>query len=134
MTVYLFVVRNQCKKIFPSDYEEGFKAFYSALGNNEDGATTDIIPGAYEEYGLCATNPIPVKGTLAIDVYLRSLGLLSDESFTWERMGSTGSENIDKPIDIYSITTESGEHLCDLYISLYQNTISKKTPEGFYIR
>lgn len=111
-----------------------FNEFYKSLGNFEGGATTEIIPNAYGEYGLCATNPIPVKGISANEIYLSSLGLLSGESFTWERIGSTSVANIDNPIDMYQIKTSKGKDLCIIYISPYQSIISKKAPKGFYIK
>ncbi len=133
LIIYKFVVRQQYKKVFPNNNEEGFKFFYSALGNNEGGATTDIIPGAYGEYGLCCTNPIPVRGVPASEIYLRSLRLLSGESITWERVFSVHAPNIDNPIDLYSISMKDGKHICDIYISPYQNVISSTAPKGFYI-
>lgn len=134
MTIYKYVVRQQFVRAFKTDNEQMFNEFYKSLGNVEDGATTDVIPGAYGDYGLCATNPIPVRGVPANEIYLNSLELLSGEGFSWTRIGSTSAPNISRPIDIYKIITNKGDEICRIYISPYQNVISKKAPRGFAIK
>lgn len=134
LSIYKFVVRQHCIKAFGIDNDTVFNEFYKSLGNFEGGALTDVIPNSYGEYGLCATNPVPVKGIAANEIYLQSLQLLSGEKFTWSRIGSTGSENIKDPIDMYQITTSSGVDVCVIYISPYQSVISRKAPKGFYIK
>lgn len=133
MIVYKYVVRKQFDKLGIKS-EIAFQEFYKSLGNVDGGATSDVIPGAYGEYGLCATNPIPVRGIPANEVYLSKLALLSGEEFTWQRIGSTGADNIKDPIDMYQITTNDGVDLCSIYISPYQNVISNTAPKGFYIK
>lgn len=133
LTLYRYVARQQFKKISPQNDDRMFEEFYKTIGNREGGATTDVIPGAYGEYGLCVTNPIPVRGIPANEVYLSQLRLLSGEEITWRRRGSTTAPNITEMIDVYEITTKSGVKVCDIYISPYQNTISNKAPRGFII-
>lgn len=133
MIIYKYVVRKQFSKLGIND-ERAFQEFYKSLGNIEGGATTDVIPRGYGEYGLCATNPIPVRGVPANEFYLKKLALISGEQFTWKRIGSTCAENIKDPIDMYQLTTDSGKDLCTIYISPYQSVISNKAPKGFYIR
>lgn len=132
-TVYKYVVKQNFIKDFGMFDEFGFAGFYKSLGNIEDGSTTDVIPGAYGEFGLCNTNPVPVRGILANETYLKKLRLASGKDFTWQRIGSTGAPNIKHPIDMYQITTNSGEDICVIYISPYQSTISNKAPKGFFI-
>lgn len=134
MTIYKYVVRKQLEKIMPQYDERMFNEFYKSIGNMEGGSTTDVIPGAYGEYGLCETNPIPVRGIPNNETYLRKLSLISGEEITWRRLGSTSAPNISGPIDIYEITTKNGVEICDIYISPYQNTISNKAPRGFIIK
>ncbi len=134
LIIYKCVVKQQYKRVFGSYDEDGFQVFYLALGNNEGGATTDIIPGAYGEYGMCHTNPIPVNGTIASETYLNRLRLISGEEFSWERTFVVGAKNIKGPIDVYEITTKDGNHLCELYISPYQSVTSSTAPKGFYIK
>ena len=109
-------------------------ALQGVIGENEGGATTDEIPGAYGEYGFDITNPIPTRGITANEVYLKRLSLLSGESIQWKLICSFGADNIAHPIDGYSILNVNGEELCVIYISPYQNTISKKAPKGFYLK
>ena len=130
MTIYNYVAR----KRMPESMDSIFAMMNEMIGNRADGATTDVIPGAYGEYGLCVTNPIPTRGIPANEVYLRKLALLSGEPFHWERIGSFGAPNIKMPIDGYAIISDEGERLCTIYISPYQKVISNKAPKGFYIK
>lgn len=98
MKLYKFVVRKSFEKNMPNAPEEMFDALYENLGNFKEGATTDVIPGAYGEYGLCVTNPIPTRGVPANEVYLKKLSLLSGEPFHWERIGSFEAPNIKKTL------------------------------------
>ena len=134
MKLYNYVVRKAFEKNMPKAPEEMFEPLYKSLGNYETGATTDVIPEAYGEYGLCVTNPVPTRGVSTNEAYLKRLSLLSGEPFHWERIGSFGAPNIENPIDGYEIITDNGEHLCTIYISPYQRIISNKAPKGFYIK
>ena len=134
LKIYKYVAKKQFQKVFPNAPEVMFEKRYKTLGNYEDGATTDVIPGAYGEYGFSVTNPIPTRGIPSNEIYLKSLSLLSGEPFHWERIGSFGAPNIENPIDGYEIISDRGENLCTIYISPYQKTISKTAPKGFYIK
>lgn len=122
------------ERSFGSDNELAFQEFYKSIGNMDGGVTTDEMPEGFGEFGLCVTNPVPVRGIPANEVYLSRLRLLSGEDFSWKRIGSFGANNIGQPIDGYQITTKSGTDLCVIYISPYQNTISNKAPKGFYLK
>ena len=134
IVLYKYVVRKSVEKNMPNASKEIFDKLYESLGNFEKGATTDIIPGAYGEYGLCVTNPVPTRGIPSNEVYLGKLSLLSDEPFHWRRVGSFGAPNIEHPIDGYEIITNDGNTLCTIYISPYQRIISNTAPKGFYIK
>ena len=71
---------------------------------------------------------------IASEIYLKKLRLENGEEIQWHRIGSTGAENINGPIDMYSIKTLSGKDVCVIYISPYQSTISQKAPKGFLIK
>lgn len=130
LKVYNFVAKKQASVLPP----HLLNAVLNSYGlNNNTGSTEDVIPGAFGEYGYCATNPIPTKGIPANEIYLKRLSLLSGEKFHWERIGSTRANNIKNPIDMYKIISTTGEALCTIYISPYQNVISSKAPKGFYI-
>lgn len=135
IVIYKYVLRQSYKKQFPGMPDEMLDvALQGVMGDNPDGATTDVIPGAYGEYGFDATNPIPTRGIPSNEVYLSRLFLLSGEPIRWERVGSFGAPNIKNPIDGYSIMDKNGTELCVIYISPYQNIISKKAPKGFYLK
>lgn len=97
----------------------------------KEGCDTDEIPDGYGEFGLEVTNPVPVKGILANEIYLGRLITEYGEKITWERTGSYGSENIDNPIDGYAIFDKSGKQIATIYISPYHQKISNKVPRGF---
>ena len=133
LKIYRFVAKKNWEKMFPGAPEALFESMYIGLGNSEDGCTTDVIPGAYGEFGYDLTNPVPTRGVPANLTYLRSLRLLSGEKLKWERIGSFSAPNIDNPIDGYEIMTLDGKPLCTIYISPYQRVISKQAPKGFYL-
>ncbi len=140
MTIYTFAAIKQLERLMPAlktmdgpMREIVIKDALAAMGNSPDGCTTDEIPEGYGEFGLCVTNPVPVRGTQANEVYLKSLRHNSGKAIKWTRIGSTGAPNIKKPIDIYDVTDISGENLATIYISPYQNTISKRAPKGFVL-
>ncbi len=134
MVLYKYAAKKSLHKFVPNASESIFDEIFITLGNNPKGATSDVIPGAYGEYGLCVTNPIPTRGIPSNETYLQKLSLLSDEPFHWERVASFEAPNIENPIDGYDIISEKGEKLCTIYISPYQNVISNTAPKGFYIK
>lgn len=134
LLIYKYVIKQHLLRQFGNCDKPLFDYFYGSIGNIENGCTTDIIPGGFGEYGLCKSNPIPVKGIPASEIYLKELSLENGEKIQWHRIGSTGSDNINGPIDMYAIKTLSGEDVCVLYISPYQSTISQKAPKGFIIQ
>lgn len=138
MTIYNFAAIKQLERSMPflktltgPMREQIIQEALSAMGNNPNGCTSDEIPEGYGEFGLCVTNPIPVRGTQSNEVYLKSLKHCSGKPIKWNRIGSTGAPNIEHPIDFYNVTDMSGATLATIYISPYQNTVSKKAPKGF---
>lgn len=138
MIIYTFAVTKQLERLKPGlktmdipMREEIIKSVLASMGNNPDGCTTNEMPNGYGEFGLCVTNPVPVRGIQANEEYLKSLKHCSGKAIKWTRIGSTGAPNIKNPIDIYDVTDMSGETLATIYISPYQNTISKRAPKGF---
>ena len=131
MVIYRYVIKQHLIKQCGRCDDVVFDSFYKAMGNIEDGCRTDVIPSAIGEYGLCATNPIPVKGIGASQIYLERLVTDTGVEIKWDRIGSTSVKNIDGCIDIYNITSFSGEKICTMYISPYQSIISNTAPKGF---
>lgn len=138
LIIYTFAATKQLERLIPGlktmarqMREKVIWDALAAMGNNPTGCTTDEIPSGYGEFGLCVTNPVPVRGTQANEDYLKSLKHNSGKAIKWTRIGSTGAPNIEHPIDMYDVTDMNGIPLATLYISPYQNTISKKAPRGF---
>jgi hypothetical protein len=98
---------------------------------SKDGTDEDEIPEGKGEFGLDVTNPIPVRGILANEIYLNRLLTENGEKITWERIGSFGSGNIDNPIDGYAIFDKARKQIATVYISPYHKKISSKAPRGF---
>jgi hypothetical protein len=102
-------------------------------GNNNDGYDTDIIPGAFGEFGFVATNPIPVKGIMGGYTYLENLIFEDGTPITHERTGSVGTDNIENSIDCYKIFKEGVEKSI-IYISPYHKKNSAIAPDGFKLK
>ena len=91
----------------------------------------DQIPGAHGRFGLDVTNPIPVEGFTGLDNYLLHLSNSCGKKISWNRLGSTSSDNIDGMIDIYIPVDSSGKEYPRLYICMYCENTSEKIPAGF---
>ena len=97
---------------------------------NSGGCTTDEMPNGIGEFGLEATNPIPVNTIQGSILYLGGLRAPDGTRVNNERIGPVQVANIEKPIDEYLITHENGEEIVTIYISPYQAKNSKKAPKG----
>jgi hypothetical protein len=106
---------------------------FAIVNDIEDlnGYDMDEIPEGTGEFGLQATNPIPVKGIISIETYLKRLRTQDGKKAKWERVGSQAVENIINPIDIYTLLSEDGRKLPSLYFSPYHKRISNKAPKGY---
>jgi hypothetical protein len=117
--------------IFEDQKIHEIKSLFEALSQlNEGGTDEDTIPAGYGEFGHEATNPIPVNTVMGNMAYLRKLRTLDGEKVQYERIGSTGAPNIDRPIDAYQITN-NGQVITTLYISPYNKKNSGRAPKGF---
>ena len=86
-----------------------------------------MIPDGYGKFGLVATNPIPVKGTMGEIAYLARLRTERGVKVEYKRIGSTRVTNINHPIDIYDIRGD-GEHICKLHLCPYYIENSANAP------
>ena len=93
----------------------------------------DEIPGAIGEFGLDATNPVPVNGIPANEKYLQSLQTAYGSSISWKRRGSLQVPGFQDPVDLYDIVDGNGKVLQPIYISPYHPKTSKKAPKGYRI-
>ena len=99
--------------------------------DNPHGCSTDEMPNGIGEFGLEATNPIPVNTVeLGSKKYLAGLRASDGSKVNNQRIGSQTVDNIEKHIDSYLITHENGDDIATIYISPYQAKNSKKAPKG----
>lgn len=94
-----------------------------------DGIDADEIPGTVGEFGLDINNPIPVKSVLGANQYLNELTFTDGTKVIYERVGSTTSTYVKHPIDIYQLSLENGEKVCEIYFSPYHKRNSSKKPD-----
>ena len=111
---------------------EGYIKMQQELwGDNSSGCAEDEMPNGIGEFGIEATNPIPVNTVeLGSKKYLAGLRTPDGSKVNSERIGSQTVDNIEKPIDSYLITHEDGSDIATIYISPYQAKNSKKAPRG----
>lgn len=102
------------------------------FGTDRVGCDTDEIPTGIGEFGFDPTNPIPVRGLAANHIYLESLRTNDGRKVENKRNGSLTVANISGNIDEYEIT-QSGNFLCNLYISPYNQKISSLPPKNFIL-
>jgi hypothetical protein len=108
--------------------------FHAMLQLSADGTEADEIPGSVGEFGLTPTNPIPTVNVFGSQSYLDRLGTSDGRVVHHARRGSVVPERSKKPVDIYDLTDQQGNHLGTVYISPYHRKNSEKTPAGFCFR
>ena len=102
-----------------------------ALGFVDIQGEYDEIPGAIGEFGLDASNPVPVNGIPANEKYLQSLQSADGLSISWKRRGSLQVPGFQDPVDLYDVVDSNGRVLPPIYISPYHPKTSKKAPKGY---
>lgn len=90
-------------------------------------APCDQRPGASGEFGLSASNPIPVNGPIGELAYLSKLRTSKGESLFFHRIGAV------KLIDVFEATTLSGSDWFILFFDMYYPNRSRQAPSGFTI-
>lgn len=98
-------------------------------GGKNNIVTNGQISTGKGRFGLDRTNPIPVKGFTGLDYYFEKL--CRPNNIRWERRGSTSAENINGYVDIYDLSKINGEDVGTLFVCLYCEETSTKTPDGF---
>lgn len=103
------------------------------FGSDSVGCDTDEIPSGLGEFGFDVTNPIPVRGVAANEVYLSELRTKDGRALEFKRNGSTSASNIFGNIDEYELS-QGGKKLCKLFLSPYNKKTSEKPPRGFILK
>ncbi len=101
------------------------------IADNAQAGHYDEIPEGTGKFGWDLTNPIPVNGIPANNMYLSQLVTEEGGAITWQRKGSHSAANIGGMIDKYEIFDSKTKSLGFLYISPYHKKISTKAPAGF---
>ena len=113
--------------------ELAFDAFYTSIGNIEGNYVSNEMPGAYGEYGLTTSNPIPINGIPASYAYMDRLRQTNGNNVSYKRIGTFTSEITDEIIDGYKLYSDSGIELATIYICPYVNANPSKAPKGFVL-
>jgi hypothetical protein len=108
-----------------------FKRLESSINStlSTKGTDKDELPNGVGEFGLEATNPIPVASIREGYDYLEKLSTASGE-VSYLRIRSIGVDNISGPVDEYQIYLQDTE-LCKVYLNAYNRKTSIKIPRGF---
>ncbi|SVC96029.1 uncharacterized protein METZ01_LOCUS348883 [marine metagenome] len=132
--MYKFLVTRSLQKNLGTKDKKLIDSFSKGVFGGDVGYDLDEIPDSYGEFGLDVTNPIPVKGIISNEVYLKRLITAQEKNIQWEREGSTEAENIENKIDIYKIYDSDKNFICKLFISPYHKRISNRIPKGFLLK
>ena len=101
-----------------------------AIGTGK-GTRLDEIPNGQGEFGLDVTNPVPVDGMPAIQIYLRFLLTPEGERMQFKRAGCWGTPQFAGPTDGYDLFDQKGKLLTRIYVNAYARGTSEKAPRGF---
>lgn len=116
------------EKDFLAKQAKGYSGFA------ESKTITNEVENAVGKFGYDVTNPIPINGIDMIDDYFARLTLITGESITKNRVGSTNAENLEFPVDIYEIFNTCNEKITTLFVYAYHGNMSNKAPEGFKLK
>lgn len=102
-----------------------------ALFGSDTGRRLDEMPGGVGEFGLEASNPIPVQGIAMIKVYLGFVATPDYQRIKFERVHSIEDAKMPGLTDEYDIFDQSGKLLTKLYVNAYAKGTSERAPQGF---
>ena len=91
------------------------------------GLACDVLPEATGQFGLEATNPIPVNGAIGELAYLSRLETSRGERLLFHRIGALGK------IDVFEAVTYSGSGWSVFFVDMYHPRRSRRAPTGFKI-
>lgn len=116
----------------PSASDERINALKAHQESSRIGAvSSDQLPNGYGPFGLCVTNPIPVKSVLLVESYLVSLRTMDGKRVKATRIGSTDAKEVTSGmIDMYQLSCD-GRNLSVIYVCPYHKRNSRRAPEGF---
>jgi tetratricopeptide (TPR) repeat protein len=100
---------------------------------SHEGCETDTMPGGIGLFGYSQDNPIPTKGVAGSYEYLDHLRDCNGNKISYKRLGTTGSNVSDSPIDVYEITSPTISQPINLFVSAYQKRNSQLSPSDFIL-
>jgi CheY-like chemotaxis protein len=95
------------------------------------GIDCDKIPNATGEFGISATNPIPVNGIRGELKYLSRLCTNDGTRFIFHRLGSIYQNEFEQRTDIYEIVSWDGKVWDVLFFDMYHPRRSTLAPNGY---
>ena len=105
----------------------------SLTESGKDRTDQDMIPGGSGEFGLDPKNPIPTNNVQGSRLYLSKLNTIKGAKVTYERCGSTTTDNLPNVTDIYNIFSK-GELYATIYICPYHKKNSTLAPKGLVLK
>lgn len=96
-----------------------------------EGESCEEIPNAIGEFGLSATNPIPVNGIRGEIKYLSRLKTNNGSGLIFHRLGSISQQGFKHAIDVYEIVSLDMKTYDTLFFDMYHPRRSTKAPKGF---
>lgn len=133
----LFINRSNPNYKFNKDNDLSFSTDFikDVIKTTEENDNEGVMRGATGKFGIEKTNPIPVFGHNGLKEYFDKVCLENGHECKYERLGSTGSKNINGIIDVYAIfDSETKDKVCDLFVCIYNKHTSKIIPQGFKMK
>lgn len=133
VTLYKNLLRIQFESKIGIQNEQAFEAFYTSIGNITGNYVSDEMTGAYGDFGLTTSNPIPINGIPASYAYMDRLRQANGKKISYKRIGTFSSDITSEIIDGYKFFSEDGTELATIYICPYVNANPNKAPKGFIL-
>lgn len=92
-----------------------------------------LPPSRHPQFGLVPNQPIYVKGSSALNDYLRTLRSTKNEAVVWQGRGSLNVHGISGLIEVFDIFSLSGKYYKTIYINPYGKENSTQAPAGFQL-
>ena len=134
LTIFSFIRYKKIKdRLLLNEAIEAVKLSKSLTESGKDRTDQDMIPGGSGEFGLDPKNPIPTNNVKGSRLYLSKLKTTKGTKVTYERSGSTTTDNLPNVTDIYNIFSE-GELYATIYICPYHIKNSTLAPKGLVLK
>ena len=134
LTIFSFIRYKKIKdRLLLNEAIEAVKLSKSLTESGKDRTDQDMIPGGSGEFGLDPKNPIPTNNVKGSRLYLSKLKTTKGTKVTYERSGSTTTDNLPNVTDIYKIFSE-GELYATIYICPYHKKNSTLAPKGLVLK